>query len=123
MEAGDTFKFGSLPHLWVVISDPAKNPENVLFVNFSTDRGLDPSCILHPGDHRFVRRRTCVVYRRARVERNADLDCLLASGRLVLDDPVSGKVLERIRQGAAVSEFMPLGSLRILIDQGLVEPS
>jgi hypothetical protein len=50
MDAGDTFRFG-LGHLYIVISDPHLDPESVVIVNMTTDRGGDQSCVLLPGDH------------------------------------------------------------------------
>ncbi len=64
MNAGDTFKIPqpetSLDtHLWVVISDPAADAENILIVNFTTSRAdSDKACILQPGEHPFVRHET-----------------------------------------------------------------
>ena len=122
MEAGDTFKFKGLPHLWVVVSDPMLDPHQVLVINMSTDRGIDDSCILIPGDHLFVRHRTCMRYDRAMTRRNADLEELLSGGQIILDERVSAPVLRRIRQGAAISDYIKIGYKQLLVRQSLIEP-
>lgn len=122
MQPGDAFKFKGLPHLWVVVSDPVVDPDELLIINMSTDRGIDDSCILMPGDHPFVQHRTCMRYDRARTRRNADLDRLLSSGEIILDERVSDPVLQRIRQGAAISDYIKIGYRQLLIRQELIEP-
>lgn len=122
MEAGDTFKYGRGTHLWVVVSDPRVDPANVLIVNMTTDRGIDPSCILNPGDHPFVNHRTCMRYDMARLETNAELDRHVASNVIRLQERVSAEILERIRQGAAATDRIAFGCKQVLIDQGLIEP-
>ena len=69
MNAGDVFQFqgGAERHAWVIISDPAVDPEHVLMVNFTTwDPHIDQACVLEPGDHPFITTRTCVNYPRAK---------------------------------------------------------
>jgi hypothetical protein len=83
MNAGDTFRIpqpGTTldSHLWVVISDPTADEENILIVNFTTSRAdSDKACILKPGEHPFVAHETCVNYAGAKVVSKANLDLLL----------------------------------------------
>jgi len=122
MKAGDAFRFSYSRHLWVVVSDPVINPDRVLIVNMSTDRKIDQSCILQSGDHHFVRHSTCMRYDRARLVADRDLESHLSRGDIRLDDPVSSVVLDRIRQGAEVSDYIPIGCRQILVEQGMIEP-
>lgn len=125
MEAGDTFKIQGARHLWVVLSDPAINPQEVLIANLSTDSGeshIDRSCTLNIGDHPFVRHATCIRYDRSRVVRNSELDRQLSSGQIRLDDPMPPSILERMRRGAMASDRIPLGNRQLLIDQRLANP-
>jgi hypothetical protein len=64
---------------------------------------------------------TCIYYARSRVESNVALDALLASGQIILCDPVPLAVLRRIRDGAAVSQHLALGHRQLLVDQGLIQ--
>jgi hypothetical protein len=122
MEAGDTFKYGQRGHLWVVVSDSRADPTQVVIANMTTDRGIDRSCILNPGDHPFVNRPTCIRYDMARIVTNAELERHVSSNAIRLQDPVSADVLERIRQGAATTDHITFGCKQVLIEQGLIEP-
>ena len=122
MEAGDTFKYGRLLHLWVVLSDPRMDRAKVVIVNMTTDDGVDPSCILNATDHPFVQHRTCIRYDMARIVTDVDLEQYVASNTIRPREPVTAEILDRIRQGAAKSPYIPFGCKQVLIDQGLIEP-
>jgi hypothetical protein len=122
MDAGNTFKYGRGSHLWVVVSDPAADPDHVVIVNMTTDRGIDRSCILNAGDHPFVVRQTCMRYDMARIVKNSELERFASSSTITVHERVSEEVLARIRQGAAASSQIPLGCKQVLIDQRLIEP-
>jgi len=125
MQEGYTFKFhGSRDdHLWVVISDPLIDADQaVVIVSFTSYReDKDQTCILQPGEHPFIRKRTIVYYEDAREVPNAHLEGLAATGMLVRQDDVAPQLLAKIRQGAAESKRIPLGCRKILAEQGLIE--
>jgi MinD superfamily P-loop ATPase len=105
-----------------VISDPAKDADNVLIVNFTTRRSdSDPACILRVGEHPFVHHETCVNYAGAKIVSVAQITTLLQAGQMVNHAPVSTAILERIREGAGNSTRMALDHADILIDQGLLD--
>lgn len=100
-------------HLFILLTDP--HPDNsgtasVLMVSLSTVRQgvrFDPSCLLYPGDHPFVRRNSYVVYRRARLEA---VDAVLRgvnSGQLVPQAPLDGGVFARVCKGFRESRLTP----------------
>jgi hypothetical protein len=122
MDPGDTFRRQTGEHLKVVISDPNLDPDKVVIVSISTLRhNSDVSCQIQAGEHRFVHRPSCISYRHGLVATNARLDEQLAAGVIVLDDPVSNELLERIRKGAESSPFIPHSCKEILVDQGLID--
>jgi len=126
MRAGDTFTFADRQiddHLWVVVSDPMLDvADPVVIVNLTSyHQGKDSSCLLQPGDHPFVRHLTAVYYAGAMNVLNAKLEGLADDGRIVLQGPLTPAVLDRVRQGAAVSPFIPEGCRKVLIKQGLIE--
>jgi hypothetical protein len=127
MNAGDTF-YIPLPgtsldsHLWVVISDPTKDANKVLIVNFSTRRAdSDPGCVLQPGEHPFLQHETCVNYAGAKVVSFAQITTLLQAGKMSSHAAVSPILLKRVRDGAADSTQMAMDHANILIDQGLLD--
>jgi hypothetical protein len=64
MEACTTFlRADSDKHLWIVISDPTADPDQVLIVNLTTvDERKEQVCLLHGGEHPWIRHETCVNY-------------------------------------------------------------
>jgi hypothetical protein len=110
-------------HLWIVLSKPELDPDRVLIVNLTSWReDKDQACMSEPADHPYVSRRSCVNYRASKIADGAQIERLVQSGRLEKHVPVDMPLLERIREGAMRSRFMPLDHARLLIDQGLVEP-
>ncbi len=109
------------PHLWVIVSDPSQDPDDILIVNFTTrtDR-CDESCNVEPGEHPFVKHRTVVEYRGAKRVSAPQLDQLLAGTQFELREPVSQELLTRMRAGAAVSEFISHGDRSLLEEQGVL---
>jgi hypothetical protein len=76
MDIGDAFLLIDKSideHLWVVISKPGDNPDEVVIVNLTSHDSpdKDASCILDAGDHPWIRHRTCVRYMDARCDRVA----------------------------------------------------
>ncbi len=124
MDAGTTFLLSAVDiHLWIIISDPTLDAENVLIVNLTTlAPRKEQTCILRVGDHPWIRHDTCVNYGDSQL---TTLDKLLAAQRanaLLIQSPASADVLKRIREGAMNSTKMPLDHADVLISQGLVQP-
>jgi hypothetical protein len=65
MKAGDTFQpadctVDKYVHVWVIISDPEQDSDQVLIVPLTEYHPKkDTACILGPGDHPFIHKRTC----------------------------------------------------------------
>jgi hypothetical protein len=119
VRTGDTFHFRkhSDDHLWVVISDPERNPHDpVVLVNLATyKQHLDKSCILQPGDHPYINHTTIISYRDARV---------FSRGQILADmqlrTPFRPNILRRIIQGAAKTDYLIEEYRLILVKQGLI---
>jgi hypothetical protein len=124
MEMKDCFRGSYGDHLKIVISDPSKDPNNLLIVNVTTYREgkfHDPSCFLNSGDHPFIKHESYVAYQYAKTRSNRDLDRLHSSGSIILEDEqISDSVLERIHLGAASSEFISLEHVDLLREQELI---
>ena len=126
VKPGDTFYDASGiidGHLWVVISDPSAYPDDkVLIVNLTSWKSdRDQSCTLEAGEHPFIKHKTCVNYRESRLVDTADLDRAVQRGSLKKREQISPALLDRIRKGAARSEFIPLRNHQLLLQQGLIE--
>jgi len=122
---GDTFLLANASinnHLFIIISDPAMDAERIVVANFTSWRAdKDQSCIVEPGEHSFVTRRSCVHYAEDKLIALKQYAQLLGVAAIVPQDPVTRKLLDRILDGAAISPFIPLGNRQILVDQGLID--
>jgi len=125
VSAGDTFLVAPpFHHLNVVCSDPVADPSKVLLVSITTFRPKeDESCILVKGDHPFIKHKSCMRYKDARVASVAQIRTLLNGGQMTRREPVSVELLARIRDGAAKSDFLPEEYRRLLQSQGLIPAS
>ena len=122
MKGGDSFipaKFDS--HLWIILSEPSIDSENVVIVNFTTHTiDEEQYCLVHKGDHPFVKHKTAVRYRDAKTVSIDQLDTLVKASQLKPNRPLSATLLKRVRDGAAKSDFLPEGCRQILDDQALI---
>lgn len=108
-------------HLFILLTDPADadGKKCVLLVSISSVReGVphDATCILHPGDHPFVKRASFVVYQRARIETADKLLRGVKSGELVPQDPMESGVFARVFMGLEESRLTPPRVLRFYLE-------
>ena len=110
-------------HLYVIISRPDLNPNQIIVANLTTWHILkDQSCILEKGVHEHVTHKTCIRYDSANMVFSLQqFEKLVSGGHLDLQPAVSENILLCILRGAAISKEIPLGNLEILREQGLVE--
>lgn len=122
MNAGDAYLLADVDiHLWVVISDPLLDPIKVVSVNLTTWKPYhDQACVLTGGEHPWVKHKTCVNYREARIASDEDLETLKAHQLLIPQQPFSQELLELLRSRVMDSR-MPEEAADILMTQGLVE--
>ena len=125
MKAGDTFALKDKAvdsHLWVIISNPAIDEGQVLFVSMTSyDITKEKVCLLDAGDHPFILHKTCIAYEFAKVAPLKALITLRDQGHLVMSQPVSTELLERIRQGVSLSRRVNIEHVQLMMDQGLLD--
>ena len=122
MNAGDTF-LPPVPynHLYMVISDPSIDPSKVVMVSFTTHTPNEEQlCIVEKGEHPFVKVKTVVRYKDARCSSATDIEKAVSNGSLATQAPLSEELLMRIRDGAALSDFLPEGCRKVLVVQGII---
>jgi hypothetical protein len=122
VRAGDTFLVNPpYNHLYVVCSDPAVDPVQVLLVSFTSFKPKEEtSCIVKAGEHPFIKHRSCIRYKDAKIASVQDLGRLLDGGRMTRHEPVSAELLGRIRSGASKSDYLPEECRRLLRGQSLI---
>ncbi len=125
MRIGDTFlRTDSDKHLWIVLSDPEKDSDNVLLVNMTSWTATKESaCILNRGDHPWIRHKTCINYDDfdTVVTTLTDLQNAKDAGAVIVQKPLSKAVLRRVLEGATASERLSLEKAEILENQGLID--
>ena len=100
-------------HLFILLTDPwgdESGKTSVLMVSLSTVRkGVphDPTCVLYPGDHPFVKHDSYVVYQKARIEETDKILRGVKSGQLIPQVPMDGAVYTRICKGLEESRLTP----------------
>lgn len=104
---------GPVDHLHIVMNDPVfwpeRNSETVLMVNISSIKeGVyhDPSCILRPNSHPFIRVPSWTYYRGAVIAIAERLDQKVDEGECRPLEPVSQEIFEAVRNGFDVSKHV-----------------
>ena len=122
MNAGDTFIDGKYHHLWIILSDPVLDPDRVVIVNLTTHTiDEESACILKKGDHPFVKHKTAVRYRDARITHLADLEKLRIARLLASREPCSKSLLAKLRDGASKdADLLPEECRELLDEQGFI---
>lgn len=126
MKLGDTFLVSDPgetldTHLWIVLSDPAKDPERVIIVNVTRWRDAqDQACVLEEDDHPWLTRRSCVNYRDAKVVSLQHLQSILSGDQIEQRDPLSEDLLRRVLNGVSDSRMI-LEHADMLEQQGLFD--
>ncbi|MDR1613128.1 MAG: hypothetical protein LBT97_10170 [Planctomycetota bacterium] len=110
---GNTFFLdsGAAKHLFFVVLGPVvfpgySRPPHFVLVNATTfHKGSwnDPACVLDAGEHPFIRHKSYIAYRHARIDPQENVERF---ARQKLDD-CSPVLLARIASGLAVSRFTP----------------
>jgi hypothetical protein len=125
MEAGNTFYLpdkSAYGHLWIVISDPKKNPDRVLLVSMTSyDVDKEDVCLIEAGEHPKVKHKTCIYYKPARATSLENLLRLRDSGYLDMQEPVSAELLQRIRRGVSLSRRIDLEHMELMEEQELLD--
>lgn len=124
MNAGDTFKLQGAGHIWIVVSDPARNSEKVVIAIVTSNKTWqDQSCVIRRGEHECAHSADVVVYdAKSKLRSNSELDAMLSAGQIRLGARLGDQLLSRVREGAEKSAELPFDVQRVLIEQGLINP-
>ncbi len=108
-------------HMWIIISDPIKFPDNVLIVNMTTQRTtIEIECELHPGDHPDVEHPSYIIFSKARVYSVEKLTEDILLGFISPTSSVDLALLERIRAVDGQSIFIARSHKKLLMSQDLI---
>ncbi len=94
-------------HLFFVVCN---NETHCLLVSLSTvreDRPCDRSCIIEPGEHPFVKKKSFVNYIRVKEELLSDILAWSANKSHIRKPDASEKLVSKIKKGGAKSKALP----------------
>ena len=101
-------------HLFIVLTNPAQvleyNEKHSLLVGVASvhpDLPHDPTCLLHAGDHEFIRHRSYVHYARALIEPSQSILNGVKKGLLVPKAMLVEELFARVCKGLVESRFTP----------------
>lgn len=98
---------GDKSHLFIALTDSHSHPPyQVLLVSvctFDDPKRQDATCVLHAGDHDFIKTKSYVNYNFARVENLAPLERGLANGVITDRGPLDSHLLDAVIDGLRTS--------------------
>jgi hypothetical protein len=107
-------------HLFVLLTDPVEAPgfdeKQVLLVNIASVSNsvyFDSTCLLKPGEHRFIKHDSYVLYAKARIQTANALLRGVKSGQLIPQEIMDQAVVQRICDGLQQSPHTTPRILRI----------
>jgi hypothetical protein len=124
VKEGDTFRLVNVAdrHTWVVLTDPHKDPHQVLiasFTSFTPGVGMDDSCVVETSEFSLLKNKSCIYYEDIKELSLKDMHALERAGRLQKRTPVSAVLLQRIRDGAVSSHDCREKYKQVLLKQTL----
>jgi hypothetical protein len=99
-----------LKHLFILVCDPYGKPQLVIIVSISKvkqNAHYDPTCLLYPGDHEFIKLDSFVAYRTAKIIEVNKILSGIKKGLLTPKAPIDPGIYARIYQGMINSRFTP----------------
>ena len=110
---------GVPPHLWMVVSDPAKGPRVVLVNVSSTKCPSGEECVIRRGEHASASHDSYVRFREVRVSDLGKVDQGLKAGVLQQAKDLDPKILQRVQRAVVESKAVPTEAKDILRAQGV----
>jgi hypothetical protein len=122
LEIGCTFLY---KHLYIIISHPFDIPERIIAVNLTTWRDTatelnDASCIANIGEHPFIKEKSYIYYRETIRPYIRDLQKAVSQELIIPNEKCSESFLNKILEGSAKSQFIPLWAIQVLQQQELI---
>jgi len=111
-------------HLWVIISDPSYNSEQVAIVNITSwedegDELNDSSCIVNDGEHPFIKHKSYVIYAKAKLTTVGNLQAAFNRGLLHVRENCSDDFLSKVLGGRQIRDLHPVTFLTFCGSKGL----
>lgn len=107
MESG-TAKEPGKAHLFVVCTDPCANGLQIIVpITSYTNDLCDQTCLLAPHEHRFLKHKSYIFYRKSRIEPATSLITGILTGAFRRDEDLNTQTFLRVRNGICRSPQTP----------------
>jgi hypothetical protein len=118
MRAGETVLMPvpgiTLPHLWILITEPSEDTHLGVFVSVTSLRGnKDQTVALRPGDHPYIVKDSVVYFGDSRLLDTTLIEADIASGAVQRLEPCSASLLRLLQSGVLCSPYTPNSILRL----------
>ena len=107
-------------HLFFILNDACAEGKHLL-VNVTTiyeGVPFDPACVVEPGEHPFIRHKSSMNYRMARIMEAVRITKYVGGWYYKDGEDASKELVEKIIAGALESEFLPKHILKYLAKLG-----
>ena len=94
-------------HLRIIVSDSDKNNEQIVVsVTSLKFDNQDKSCIIHPGEHPFIKHKSIIDFKRTKIMSTIDIINGINKGWLIKKEDISDTLLTRIQNALKQSKFI-----------------
>lgn len=98
-------------HLFVIITAPTKSCDNILLVNFTSiyeGAHYDPACVVEPGEHSFITKKSYVLYNKAMIRSAKEIERKITEKKIFVHrESVSKDLFIKIVAGILTSKEIP----------------
>ena len=95
-------------HLFIVCNDPCPQKRTVIVPMCSVkNQNDDLTCVIEPYEHPFVKRKTFISYKNARVEETRTLEFAINEGLISAHEGINAQTFLRVRNGICKSKLTP----------------
>ena len=103
--AGECYLFedGGGYHLHIFLTDYLGDPPQAIIVNITSWRkNSDETCIIQPGEHPFIRKKSVVLYGKASIIKESNVEYIKRQGKQ--QETISNELLYRMHAGLCKSK-------------------
>lgn len=91
----------------IIVSDSDKNNEQIVVsVTSLKFDNQDTGCIIHPGEHSFIKHKSIVDFKRTKIMSTIDIINGINKGWLIKKEDISDTLLKRIQSALKQSKFI-----------------
>jgi hypothetical protein len=98
-------------HLFVIVTAPTKSCDDILLLNFTSiyeGAHFDPACVVEPGEHPFITKKSYVFYNKAMIRSSKEIELKIRENKISIHSKsVSQDLFNKIIAGISTSKEIP----------------